>query len=654
MCGIGGILRTDGGPIDPNWLNIIDARIAHRGPDGCGTFTDRVEQTIEGATRITEIAFIHRRLAIIDLDDGHQPMLSPPSSPDLQPSAQSPPSPEGGIAPTDPDLIALIFNGCIYNHRELRTELQSLGHVFATHHSDTEVLIHGYRQWGKDLEDHLEGMYAFALWDRANARLVLSRDTFGEKPLFVRWSVAGNDKIVAFASDARALAQLDDLTHNSQPQSPASPDAGMPPNTTYLERYLQLGYNWDEHTVYQSSTPANACVFTSLPTSTAEPEKILPDRPRIETSQAEFEKLLDAAVAQRLEADVPLGCFLSGGVDSSLLAALAIRHKPDLQTFTIRMPDDRYDESQHAESVADHLGAQHATLDVAINPAEDLVHLIATLGQPFGDSSILPTYWVSRAARQHVRVALSGDGADELFLGYERYMAARALIRHRRALKWIPRSWFGKWHPKSRKHKLGRLGEMARDSYVNGIIAMESIFSQRQIADLLGRPALDPVWVAPDFDPMLTLRNTDLQHYLPGDLLTKVDTASMAVALEVRAPYLDSNVVRAAVNCPTYMLAPNNSRKHILRSIAAKYLPQHIIDRPKMGFAIPIGEWFRNDFGNMRTLLLDHLSVPHPFGQFTLQRSAIDTLLAQHDSGDYDHSQRLFTLLTLAIWAQLA
>jgi len=644
MCGFGGILRTDGQPIPERWLNIIDARIAHRGPDGHGTFTDRVEQAADGATRTTAIALVHRRLSIIDIEGGHQPMVWSPTAP-------SPPAPEGGNP--EHGTIAVVFNGCIYNHRDLRAALEDEAHHFTTDHSDTEVLIHGYRQWGAELEHHLEGMYAFALWDSANARLLLGRDTFGEKPLYVRWSVAGNDAIIAFATDARALAQLD----HAPPQGPPALEDGNPPAqhaTQWLERYLQTGYNWDPQTVYHVGTDRRPGVVATPINIVTETDAIIPKRPQHETAQAEFEQLIDDAVAQRLEADVPLGCFLSGGVDSSLITALAVSHKPDLRTFTVRMPDERYDESPYAEAVAEHLGTNHTTLDVAINPADDLVHLIHTLGQPFGDSSILPTYWVSKAAREHVRVALSGDGADELFLGYDRYMRARALMRHHRALKWIPGSWFGRWHPKSRRHKLGRLGAMARDSYRTGIIAMEAVFAHRQITELLGRSPRKPVYVNPGFDPMLALRTADLQHYLPGDLLTKVDTASMAVALEVRAPYLDSAVVDAAVNTPTWILAPNNKPKHILRRIAGKYIPAELLDRPKMGFAIPIGEWFRNDFGNMKSLLLDHLNAPQPFSPFELNAEAIQSMIDQHMSGAYDHGQRLFALLTLAIWARMA
>ncbi|MCH7546940.1 MAG: asparagine synthase (glutamine-hydrolyzing) [Planctomycetes bacterium] len=615
MCGIGGILRRDGGAIPDEWLDAIDARIAHRGPDDSGRFRDRVEIETDEGKQVVEVALIHRRLSIIDLDGGRQPMIS-----------------EYGRDDTE-GLIAVVFNGCIYNHRELREELEAQGHQFTSDHSDTEVLIHGYRQWKDRLEDHLEGMYAFALWDRTNQSLLLARDWFGEKPLHMRWGAGDGARCLAFASDAECLARLDiedDVISGSD----------------WIETYLQLGYNHAGKTVYD-----RAGVHQVAPSIYEKHETLFPRRPRIELPQIEFEQLLEQAVERRLEADVPLGCFLSGGIDSSLIAYYAKKYKRDLHTFSMKMPDDRYDESIYAREVAAYLGTEHTTLEVTMDPAADLVFLIERLGQPFGDSSILPTYWVSRAAREHVTVAISGDGGDELFLGYDRYMAARALNRHRRLLKWIPRRWLHNTHPKSRKHKLGRLGAMARDLPQLGIATMESIFTQDQIGALLGRRPENPVRHEAGFDPMQSLRRFDLVNYLPDDLLCKVDTASMAVALEVRTPFLDRDLVRAALEAPSWHLAPGGKRKGLLRQIAKKYLPPEVIDRPKMGFAIPVGEWFRSDFGGMKALLLGQLQSSNPFGPIQIKRDVVDQLLEEHLSEAVDHSQRLFALLTLSLWS---
>jgi asparagine synthase (glutamine-hydrolysing) len=274
------------------------------------------------------------------------------------------------------------------------------------------------------------------------------------------------------------------------------------------------------------------------------------------------------------------------------------------------------------------------------------------LGQPFGDSSLLPTYWVSRAAREHVKVALSGDGGDELFLGYDRYLAARRLTRHRRLLQWMPTSLLQQSHPKSLKHRLGRVGVMARDMGELGVLAMESLFSQDQLIALLGGLPGRKASQEPGFDPMQSLRRADLLNYLPHDLMVKVDTASMAVALEVRSPFLDRDLVRAALAAPTHQLVPGGRRKGLLADLARRHLPATVVDRPKSGFAIPIGEWFRNDFGSLRTLLLDHLRASDPFGPIPLDRMAIKRLLDEHLTWKRDHGQRLFALLTLAIWSK--
>ncbi|QOJ18001.1 MAG: asparagine synthase (glutamine-hydrolyzing) [Phycisphaeraceae bacterium] len=677
MCGIGGIVRTDGQPIPEEWLDAIDARIAYRGPDGAGRFRDRVEFTDEkGEKRVIEVALIHRRLSIIDHTSGGQPMVS-----------------ERGRTEAE-GLVAVVFNGCIYNHRELRRELEARGRRFVTDHSDTEVLIHGWREWGEALPDHLEGMYAYAVWDRTSAQLFLARDQLGEKPLFYRaWLEEPHlpqspPRGMAFSSDCWALIAI--------PFTEETPDSAT--LVHWAVRYAAFGYSGRMSQPYEGDgtiweiDPGQAIKSDGAKTfhriardSLSNPDPAPPNP--LPEGEGSLESLLERAVARRLEADVPLGCFLSGGVDSSLIAHFAKKHKPDLMTFTVRMPDPRYDESAHAEAVARHLGTNHRTLDVAMKPAEDLVHLIDLLGQPFGDSSILPAYWVSKAARQHVKVALSGDGGDELFLGYERYMAAPFLARHWRWLRLLPVGFLHGAHPKSRWNKLARLADMARDYPSIGLTAMESIFTQRQLRELIdlpspsGRGAGGEVvserdWSVPhqplpdgrgslpagrgSLSAIEALRHFDLNHYLPGDLLRKTDTASMAVALEVRCPFLDRDLARAVLAMPIQQLIPGGERKGLLKQIARKHLPREVVDRPKMGFAIPIGEWFRDDDlphrgAGMKTLLLDHLNSTEPFGPIQLNPRAVRRLIDEHMTGGFrgrDHSHRLFTLLTLSIWAR--
>ncbi len=638
MCGIGAILRTDGKPIPQRWVDFVDGRIAHRGPDGKGRFRDRVEIAGPGGPRRVEVSLVHRRLAIID-PGAVQPLVS-----------------EAGRDAGE-GLVAVVFNGCIYNHRELRAELESAGHRFLTDHSDTEVLVHGHRQWGEKLQERLLGMYAYALWDRGRASLTLARDWFGEKPHYhridadsgggprgARGAAGGGEgvRLLVAASDAGAVAGIP--TEGVAPAAPAERRA-------WVRRYLQVGYAWDGRTL----GPGGVEVAAVEPSAPFHRDELWPALRDDAPTDDEVETLIDQAVARRLEADVPLGCFLSGGVDSSMIACFARRHRRELATYSVRMPGPRYDETPFAEAVAAHLGTRHHTLQVAPRPAEDLVRLIEILGQPFGDSSILPTHWVSRAAREHVSVALSGDGGDELFAGYERYLAVRVLAAHPRLLGRIPAWVGGSADPRTRRHKLGRLGEMARELPLVGVLATESIFTQAQIRELLEEgpesPVVEPVRVDAGDDALVALRRADLRQYLPGDLLTKVDTASMAVALEVRCPYLDRALAEAMLATPVDRLLAGG-RKGILRRIARRHLPASIVDRPKMGFAVPIGQWFRTDFGGMRALLLDHLGSTEPFGSIHMERSVVRRFVDEHLEGRRDHSLRLFALLTLSIWSR--
>lgn len=667
MCGIGGILRTDGQPIPEEWLDAIDARIAYRGPDGAGRFRDRVTFTDEqGRQRVVEVAFVHRRLSIIDHKDGHQPMVS-----------------ERGRNESE-GLVAVVFNGCIYNHRELRKELEAQGHRFVTDHSDTEVLIHGWREWGYQLPNFLEGMYALAIWDRLKRAVFLARDLYGEKPLYER-HVCHRDgpdySCYAFSSSRAALTGAESELSKT--------DRAMP----FTGQYLLYGHSWGEVVEFFAGQRTSMVKAGDRFLIGGEQSTFgggLNSLPNVRSSATEerIQTLLEQAIARRLEADVPLGCFLSGGIDSSLIAHFAKRHKPDLKTFTVRMPDARYDESKYAQSVAQHLGTDHHTLDVEMNPAADLVHLIDTLGQPFGDSSILPTYWVSKAARQHVKVALAGDGGDELFIGYERYMAARQIHVHYPWFGWIP-GWLHRGaHPKSLRSKVARAADVSRDYQVLGVRALEALFTLDELEELVGGsvqlPLMDGVWsrsftkrmawrVARSIgsatdadepedeeeDPLEELRRIDILEYLPQDLLTKTDTTSMACALEVRCPFLDRDLATAVLSMPVDKLIPGGERKGLLRRIARKYLPRECVDRPKMGFAIPIGEWFRSDDlpykgSGMKTLLLDHLNSDEPFGPIQLNRKTVQRFIDEHMSGKRDHGQRLFTLLTLSIWARSA
>jgi asparagine synthase (glutamine-hydrolysing) len=362
---------------------------------------------------------------------------------------------------------------------------------------------------------------------------------------------------------------------------------------------------------------------------------------------ATLDEAIRRAVRERLEADVPLGCFLSGGVDSSLIASYAQEVKPDLATFTVRMPDPGLDESNAAEQIAAALGTSHTTLECGATPAEDLPRLIAQTGLPFGDSSLLPTHWLSRAVRRHATVALSGDGGDELFAGYDRHAAAARVGPYARLLAHYP---FGPGPgTRSRRARAARLADACRH---DGYLDLVSVFPRSMLAQLgVEAPAEAPV----AWDVGAALAH-DQGHYLPDDLLVKSDSAAMAAALEVRSPLLDARVVALANGAPVATLMPGGERKGLLRALARRRLPAPAMDRPKQGFAIPVGGWFRTDFGGMGSLLGDTLSSADPLPVSALG-CAIDLryarrLLDEHLGGARDHSQRLYVLLVLALYAR--
>lgn len=652
MCGIAGILKVypAGTPppapdlaIPEAWLDVLDDSIKHRGPDGQGRFRDRVTRS-DGS--VVDVAFVHRRLSIIDHAGGRQPMVS-----------------EHGPWPEKPrnGRVAVVFNGCIYNHRDLRRELQSAGHRFVSDHSDTEVLIHGWREWGEDLVRHLDGMYAFAIWDAQSAELFLSVDLMGEKPLYQslqyperRWFAFGSC-VPGLARVQRSMGRT--IRVNVHP-------FGMSDLISYgfLSDDGVTGYTPVEgiqrvspHYPVRCGSTGNALRWEPVHPNPARLPKASSRQQTTELALNEqnVESVLSRAVESRLDADVPTGCFLSGGIDSSLVALLAHRRTGGLRTYCVRMPAAEYDESPIAAEVAGIIGTTHETLHCAGEPAEDLRRLIGQLGLPFGDSSLLPTAWVAQAARAHVGVALTGDGGDELFCGYDRYQAARWLQRYARLLRSLPSLALLDRREKGKLHRLHRLVAAAKHG---GYATLLMLFSPSDLLELTGLRGRKPWECSPESDAIGDAMHFDIRNYLPGDLLTKVDTATMSVALEVRAPLLADEVVRRSMHTAVDVLRANNQRKGLLRTVARQYLPDSIVDRPKMGFSIPIGEWFRSGYGGMKQLLLDTLGGPDPFPEdllgITINRRFVATMVEDHMSRRRDHSQRLYMLLVLAIWAE--
>ncbi len=749
---------TSPGPsflIPEAWLDALDEGIQWRGPDGAGRFRDRV---VRADGTIVEVALVHRRLAIIDLASGGQPMVVTrcprcaerarqsrdrkgatsnsdgirplPTTAGLQPHGR-------GSEPTP--LAAVVFNGCIYNHRELRAELEAKGHIFATNHADTEVILHAIRedpeQANPDANEEWspsqvrpEGMYAYAFWDRnEDGWLFVNRDPRGEKPLYNE-SIESR-RISVFASSLAAVSECLSLIgyestrwdkyHWMHPQHSIadwvafgwSTDDLLTGDVRECDRYpttiswfedldarsrlvkardnllvlvaaivfvgvllaillglIALGHYVIAALVGLLGSTGLASLLIKLPVPWAAGAIYKSIRAQGTTPGIEdrFDALLDEAVLSRLDSDVPLGCFLSGGVDSSLIAHYAQRHLGNLTTLTVRMPDERYDESAHAELVARRLGTEHITLDCnADSAADDLVRIIETLGLPFGDSSILPTYWLCRAARKHVKVALAGDGGDELFFGYDRYKAMKYLGWRRWALRMLSAKGLDRSDPKSPDDRKVRLITAAKHL---GYVELVSIFPTPDRAALLGGRAgsvcRKGVWGG-----VQAARQWDLDHYLPGDLLRKVDTASMMCGVEVRCPYLAPAVADFALGISPRAHMKGGETKHLLKELARMHLPREVIDRPKQGFAIPISDWWRTNFGGLQDLLLDMLAGDRPFGfvhdvlnvnmafvrQMLDEHWAAGGLTPMHTTRHVrlrDHGQRLFALATLAIWAR--
>lgn len=674
MCGIAGIVRihhpTDTGEPVPGpllaipeaWLDILDESITHRGPDGQARFRDRA---VRDDGTVVDVALVHRRLSIIDHAGGHQPMVHDGERlrPDLTYQPGDGPFLASDRAPGLP-LIAVAFNGCVYNHRELRTELSALGHRFETDHSDTETLVHGWRAWGMNLRHELDSMHAVLIWDRTAGVLVDATDETGQKPLptidFL--PVSGRATARAAASSTAALERLR-LAANPDPhQQPGPAPVIRPDRTLDWIRFgaggrgptdagrVELAGSW-------GTFPISDDPDLEPPTVRGGPELWERWDKALAPGFPERDGSIERAVAAQLEADVPVGVFLSGGLDSALIAAIARRHRDDIRAFTVRMPDARHDESEDAAETARHIGIEHTILDCDPDPAGDLVKLIHQLGLPFGDSSLLPAHWVCRAAGEHVKVSLSGDGGDELFCGYRRHTINPHLTRWRHLLRLIPDRLLDRRTPGSSSEYLARLAVAARH---RGYDELRSIFPTPDLLALIRSDGLERHIASIRAVRGVLAHEHDFEHYLPEDLLRKTDTASMAVPIEVRAPFLAREVVMKAQMCAH----PSDGHKALLKAFARKYLPDRVIDRPKRGFAIPVGEWFRTDYGGMRQLLRDHLGSTEPFPGLAaagveINMKFVRRMLREHDrAGDAslnpwhgrDHSQRLYMLLVLSIW----
>ena len=625
MCGITGWANLDSHAPPPagarDLLHSMCERMLHRGPDSEGLFVT------------TGAALGMRRLAIIDLVTGEQPVFNEDKS------------------------VAVILNGEIYNYRELRARLEKRGHLFRSA-SDTEVLPHLYEEYGDAMVRELNGMFAFALWDSRRRRLLIARDRFGEKPLY--WGVF--DKTLLFASEPKVL-----LAH---------PSVRPALNLNALRQYLSFDYIPAPLSIYEgiNKLPAahkltledgkvNVERYWRLSYKTAEPV------PSEKEAAAQLRELLADAVRMRLVSDVPLGVLLSGGVDSSTVAALAVRASSEaVKTFSISFAEASFDESAYARGVAKFLGTDHHEERLSANLAANLVSEIgAWMDEPFSDPSLVPTYLLSRFTRKHVTVALGGDGGDELFAGYPMYAGHRwaeiykrvsPVLRHGiieplvrrlpvktknlsldyKALRFVTgvkyetvarhHVWFGSFTPEEQEQLLTPQALAASDGDIYA--------DAREIA------------AECDNDDLVTrMQSVDTRLYLAEDILTKVDRASMAVSLEVRAPFLDPRVAEFAASLPSNYKLHGHKTKYILKQAVHDMLPPFVTRRGKKGFGVPVAEWLKV---KLRPLARDLLSPERVRRAGVFNPEYIARLQDEHERGVANHRKLLWTLLMFELW----
>jgi len=653
MCGLAGLVSSDPRGTSPDAAResvaLMLSSLAHRGPDG------------EGIASFPEGALGHRRLAIIDLSQrGSQPMP-------LRCREASPPA-------GDPTWI--VFNGEIYNYLELRSDLAGRGHTFASD-SDTEAILHLYEDLGPDCVARLRGMFALALWDARQRRLMLARDRMGKKPLYYRQTRDG----LAFASEIKALAAL--ARARGEPVELESES---------IPRYLALKYIPGPETAIRGVRklpPASLMLYSSgrlairsyweLPQATEETDIEAAGEKRLEE---ELRQAVAEAVSIRMRSDVPVGLFLSGGLDSGIVAATLARAARQSSgggaaTFTVRFGQSDYDEGSKASRAARAIGSEHHEIPISLSPGEaaDLLPRLAWhLDQPFADSSALAVYLLAREVRRHVKVALTGDGGDELFLGYDRYRAhllADALAGSAAGRAGLGRavSMLGRLVARTapgaagRRNLPGRAGRFAASLQLPPLerndawaVCLEPEFVEQTLAaDLHHADPLAPLHRAyassTATDPLLAIQRADLLVYLPDDILHKVDAACMAHALEPRAPLLDHRVVELAMRIPRSLKLSRRRGKMILRKAFRGEVSREALTGRKAGFGLPLDHWLRTDLsGYCRDLLLDSRTLSRGI----LIRRGVEELLAQHQEGRANREEPLWALMMLEHWLRAA
>jgi asparagine synthase (glutamine-hydrolysing) len=626
MCGLCGVLNFDGqAQVNQEGLAAMTATLGKRGPDDTGSFCSG------------PVGLGHRRLSIIDLEMGHQPLSNEDGS------------------------IWIVYNGELYNYREIRADLEKAGHRFATA-SDTEVIVHAYEEYGADCLKAMNGMFAFAIWDSNRRRLLLARDRLGIKPLYY----AKLPHCLLFGSEVKAL-----LAH---PQFERRLDV------TALNLYLSLEYVPTPHCIFAGVKKlppghfllvegADTCLerYWDLRLDKSEP---VAERTVAECS-AEVRKLLYDAVEMELIADVPVGVLLSGGIDSSAVAAMMTRASTrPVPSFCVAFDDPSFDESSHARLVARHLGTEHHEFPLSADTAlATLPEIVAGLDEPLGDSSIIPTYCLSRFTKEHVKVALGGDGGDELFGGYSTLQAHRLANYYQRLAPGWLRNLMEPWVLEKLPVSFDNLSfdfkmrRFLRDYRLSPVVRHHrwlGSFTPEEKAGLLGPLAREPRQDVVDLvndhahqahtqDPLNQVLYCDLKLYLEGDILVKVDRASMANSLEVRVPLLNRLLVEYAAHLPHSFKLHGLTTKFLLRQALKGILPYSILKRAKKGFNAPVAKWLA---GPLKPLLEDLLSPQRLKRQGLFQPGYVTNLIKEHQARYRDHRKLLWTLLAFQMWYQ--
>ncbi|MFZ5426796.1 MAG: asparagine synthase (glutamine-hydrolyzing) [Thermodesulfobacteriota bacterium] len=623
MCGIAGFVLASGEALPeeaPAWVRAMTGCMAHRGPDGDGHLVDG------------PAALGHRRLSIIDLSTGGQPMEDASGR------------------------CAVTFNGEIYNFQEIKAELESRGHAFRTH-SDTEVILAGWLEWGPRCLERFEGMFAFALWDRATRTLFCARDRFGKKPFFYTLQ----NGMFAFASELSALGRVPGLSFSVDPRT--------------LARFLAYEYVPTPDSIYREARklpPSHYLLFQNGGITLGRYWDLPAPEPARASEQElgeELRRLLTQAVKRRMISDVPLGVFLSGGIDSSIVAGLMAGLAPRIKTFSIGFSEASYDESAYARSVARMWQTDHLERILSAEDCADLLPEIVTrFDEPMADPSIAPTYLLSKITREKVTVALGGDGADELFAGYEHFIGFRAA------------RWYNALPAILRKGVVDPVCAMlpASDGYVNLRLGAATFLAGARQEPWLRiqtwLTALHPeqqerIWLDPDrsFLARPTLFSstrrafdrssaaTDMERafhayarqFMLDYILVKVDRCTMMHSLEARAPFLDRDFAEFASRLPVNMKLRGFTRKYLLKKALAEVLPPEILTRNKRGFLIPVARWLRD---KLKPLVEELLGEAHLKQQGLFDPKAVRELITEHDSGRMDRRKELWTMLVLQLW----